>query len=121
MKQLLIEYKIKEPVLLLAGKTLRTLDGNLNLLPNYQPNYKPVFRKGKYWKPCNTELAIMKKKLDKLVPVYEEAQGFGLMVKAKRVFKKALQISKRISVLLGEGGQLDNPSKEKAKDTEVTN
>ena len=101
MTQLLIEYKTKEPVLLLPESTLRKVDDNLKMFPNFLPKYQPVLRKGKHWKPQTSELEVMKKKLDKLVPEYEQVKAFGQVVRAKRIFKKALQISKRISVILG--------------------
>lgn len=66
---------------------------------------KLTFRKGKHWKPCTTELAIMKKKLDKLASGYEQVNALGQKVKAKRMLQKAVQLSKRISELLKLGGQ----------------
>jgi len=73
------------------------------------------------WKPCSTELIRMKRALDKLVPKYEEAQNFGLKIKAKRIFKKAMQISKRITVLLGgeRMNHANNSTKEKTTDEVV--
>ena len=88
--------------LLLPRKTPRMMDVNLRIFTNYVPDKKVVLRKGKHWKPCTSELVRMKKALDKLVPKYEEAQGFGMIIKAKRILKKATQISKRISILLGK-------------------
>ncbi len=68
--------------------------------PNYH-KHRPLLRKGKNWKACTSELVRMKKALDKLSPRYDDAKNFGQVIKAKRMFKKAMQISKRISVLLG--------------------
>ena len=79
----------------------------LDFIDQRYPNYdkaKLTFRKGKHWKPCTSELSRMKKALDKLSPDYEQAKALGMHVKAKRIFRKAMQVSKRISVLLqGQG------------------
>ena len=83
---------------------IKQLQLPLDFIDRKHPNYTKAeltFTKGKHWKPCKTELSIMKKKLDKLTPAYTDAQNFGLDVTAKRIFKKAVQISKRITVLLG--------------------
>ena len=71
-----------------------------------KPALKPIV-----YKPCTNELQKMKKALDKLTPKYEQAQALGMKVKAKRIFKKALQVSKRISALLKQSGVRINVNK----------
>ncbi len=81
--------------------------------------FTPKLRLSKNWKPGTTELTRMKKKLDRLVPIYEDCKNFGQVVKAKRIFRKALQISKRVTELLGREAHANNSAKEKGKDEVV--
>ncbi len=74
----------------------------------------------KNWVPCVTELEKMKKKLDKLVPVYEDSKNFGQLVKAKRIFKKALQISKRVTELLGREAHANSVTKEETDNAKAS-
>ncbi len=74
--------------------------------------FEPKIRLTKHWKPCTTELTRMKKKLDRLVPIYEDAKNFGQVVKAKRIFRKALQISKRVTALLGREADVSSTKKD---------
>ena len=72
--------------------------------PNY--NHEPLkFRKGKHWKPCSSELVKLKRKVDKLSAEYTQRQALGQTVRAKRIFKKAMALTDRISVLLGFDGK----------------
>jgi len=79
----------------------------MDFIDRNHPCYRkfvPKLRLSKHWKPCTTELQRMQKALDKLTPLYEDANNFGQKIVAKRILKKATQISKRISTLLKGGG-----------------
>jgi len=90
--------------LLLPEKTIRKLDGNLKPFPNYTKFTKKL-RLSKHWKPCVTEITLLKKKVDKLSKEYEQRQAFGQKVKAARIFKKAMRLTDRLSTLLGFDGK----------------
>ncbi len=82
--------------------------------------FEPKLRLSKNWKPCTTEAIRLQHKIDKMIPIYEDATNFGQKIKAKRIFKKALQISKRLTKLMGRGvNGTDNSSKEEATDAEA--
>ena len=89
---------------LLTETTIRKHDHNLKLFPCYT-KYVAKLRLSKNWKPCTTEVVKLKKKVDKLSIEYTNCENFGQKVKAKRIFKKAMRLTDKISVLLGFEGR----------------
>ena len=91
---------MKQNQLMLPLKSHRMMDGNLKTFPNYDKALRILKEhKPSYYHP--TELQRMRKALDKLSPMYDDANNFGQHIIAKRIFKKATQISKRVTTLLG--------------------
>jgi len=73
--------------------------------------FEPKQKLSKNWKPCKTELTMLKKKVDKLAEEYSQRKALGQHMLAKRIFKKAMRLTDRISLLLGFDGRANHQVK----------